>query len=246
MATRLSLVADDVPWHVARDGLAEFGLVCSLVSSSCARLAREVIDLSRDEIREVAEESGYHRGASSTMPQKANPIACEGVIGLAISARGLVSPLMRAMEAQHERAAGEWQVEWHVLPQLAVLTASAVLTTTGLVSGLRLHPEAMRANLAADTGLIMAEAYMIRMAAVLGRERAHDLVYDAARKARDQHVSLESALSEVVRQAGIEDIVDMRPIAPEEYLGDVALTCATALQRWQDRSSALTERRGSR
>jgi 3-carboxy-cis,cis-muconate cycloisomerase len=237
MAARLGLVADDVPWHVARDGLAELGLACALVCGTCARLAREMIDLSRDEIGEVAEEEGHHRGASSTMPQKANPITSEGIVGLATVAQGLTAPLLRAMEAEHERAAGEWQVEWHVLPQLAVLAASVLQAAGRLVRGLRIDPGAMRANLAAGGGLLMAEAYMMRLAPMLGRERAHDLVYEAARTARRQQVPLADALAVVAAEAGLDPDA-ATPIAPEEYLGQASLTCNTAVERWRRRASA--------
>src|SRR5690606_31799111 len=68
VAEDLGLYSSDVPWHVARDALAEYGFVCAATAESCARFAREVIDLSRTEIGEVREADGYLRGASSTMP----------------------------------------------------------------------------------------------------------------------------------------------------------------------------------
>ena len=69
----------------------------------CTRLAREVIDLSRTEIGEIGEASGHHRGASSTMPQKANPIDSEMVLGMAVTAARCPGSLYRAMEVQQER-----------------------------------------------------------------------------------------------------------------------------------------------
>jgi 3-carboxy-cis,cis-muconate cycloisomerase len=63
MADLLGLAAPDGPWHVTRDGLAAFGAACARAASMCARLAREVIDLSRTEIREMSESEGHHRGA---------------------------------------------------------------------------------------------------------------------------------------------------------------------------------------
>ncbi len=113
MADLLGLAVPDGPWHVTRDGMAAFGAVCSRAAATCARLAREVIDLSRTEIREVSESAGHHRGASSTMPQKANPIDSEAIVGLAVGAAASAGSLYRAMEGGHERSAGEWQVEWH-------------------------------------------------------------------------------------------------------------------------------------
>ncbi|MCU1649365.1 MAG: 3-carboxy-cis,cis-muconate cycloisomerase, partial [Pseudonocardia sp.] len=158
VAELLGLAGADVPWHVARDNIAEFGLVCALLAASCARFAREVVDLSRTEIAEVAEVAGHHRGASSTMPQKINPIGSEAIIGLSATTGALSSALFRIMEAGHERAAGEWQAEWQVLPQLISLSAAALTTAASTAGGLQVFPEAMRANLDVDGGLIMAEA----------------------------------------------------------------------------------------
>jgi 3-carboxy-cis,cis-muconate cycloisomerase len=201
-AELLGLHTTDVPWHVARDGLAEFGLVCSLLSATCARFAREIVDLSRTEIAEIAEvgeAAGHHRGASSTMPQKVNPIESEAVIGLSATAGALSSALFRAMEAAHERAACEWQVEWQVLPQLVSLCAAALRTAGSIAAGLQVFPDAMRANLRADGGLVMAEAYMMRLAPQLGRERAHDVVYDAVGRCRATGEPLGVALREALR-----------------------------------------------
>jgi len=226
VAKLLGLHGTDVPWHVARDGLAEFGLVCTLLTATCARLAREVIDLSRTEIAELSEAAGHHRGASSTMPQKANPIESEAVIGLSVSAGALSSALFRAMEAGHERAAGEWQAEWQVVPQLVSLCAAALHTSAALVEGLQVFPEAMRANLDADGGLVMAEAFMMLLAPRLGRERAHDVVYEAVRRCRASGESLAEVLAETLPP-------DCPPVAPEQYVGNPRETVEAALTAWR-------------
>ncbi|PXY29457.1 3-carboxy-cis,cis-muconate cycloisomerase [Prauserella coralliicola] len=226
VAELLGLRTTDVPWHVARDGLAEFGLACSLFTATCARLAREVVDLSRTEIAELSEASGHHRGASSTMPQKANPIESEAVIGLSATAGALASSLFRAMEAGHERAAGEWQAEWQVLPQLVSLCAAALRTSSSIVEGLQVFPETMRANLDADGGLVLAEAYMMLLAPRLGRERAHDAVYEAVGRCRASGESLADALRDVLPD-------DFEPVSPERYVGDPQLTVDAALAQWR-------------
>jgi 3-carboxy-cis,cis-muconate cycloisomerase len=229
VAELLGLATTDVPWHVARDGLAEFGLVCSLMAATCARFAREVVDLSRTEIAEVGEASGHHRGASSTMPQKVNPIESEAVIGLSATTGALSSALFRAMEAGHERAAGEWQAEWQVLPQVVALSAAALRTCGSIAGGLQVFPEAMRANLAADGGLVMAEAYMMRLAGRLGRENAHDVVYAAVQHCRATGEPLSTAL----RSALPADIAaDIEQLRPESYLGRPQETVDAALALW--------------
>ncbi|MEU8400216.1 adenylosuccinate lyase family protein [Nonomuraea sp. NPDC048892] len=232
LAGLLGLRTTEVPWHVARDGVAEFGVTCASLAATAARFAREVVDLSRTEVGEVREAGGHHRGASSTMPQKANPIGCEAVIGMSGTAGALSSGLFRAMEAGHERAAGEWQVEWYVVPLLAELAAGALATAADVAAGLRVFPETMRANLDAEGGLIMAEAYMMRLAPALGRERAHDLVYRAAHEARAHGRALAEALRDV---AGPEELRSLGalPIPPESYIGDAEAICAAALDAWR-------------
>jgi 3-carboxy-cis,cis-muconate cycloisomerase len=231
VAESLGLRSTDVPWHVARDSLAEFGTVCAFLSATCARFAREVVDLSRTEIAEVSEAAGHLRGASSTMPQKANPIESEAVIGMAATAGALASALYRTMEAGHERAAGEWQAEWQVLPQLIALAAGSLGTSASIAEGLQVFPDAMRHNLRADGGLVMAEAYMMRLAPIIGRERAHDLVYLAARRCRESGLPLAEAVrAELPPEAA--DAIDGE-LMPEGYVGRPHDTVAAALTMWR-------------
>ena len=206
------------PWHVARDGLATFGGVCGRVAAVCARFAREVTDLARTEIGEVAESGGHHRGASSTMPQKENPIDSEAVVGMALTVTALVGSLYRAMEAGHERSAGEWQIEWHVVPQVAVLTAGALGVAARIAGRLRVDPERMARNLDLEQGRILAEAYLFQLAPRLGREAAHDLVYEAATLSKTSGVGLHEAVLATMRRTGMDD-TDLAPLVPADQTG---------------------------
>lgn len=235
MAALLELGTSDVPWHVARDAVAELGLVFASVCASCARFAREVVNLSRTEIGELSEPAGYHRGASSTMPQKANPIGSEVVIGMATVAGALAGSLFGAMQAGHERAAGEWQVEWEAIPSLATLAAGAARAAGEVAEGLQVFADAMRRNLERVDGFVMAEAHMMRLAPEVGRERAHDAVYDAVREARSSGETLEDVLARM----GLAENGGAR-IAPEDYVGQPDRVCDAALEAWHaaDRARA--------
>ena len=232
LAARLDLQHTDVPWHVARDGVAEFGFLCAAIATTCARFAGEVIALNRTEIDELIEGVGRHRGASSTMPQKANPILSEAVIGLSATAQALVTPLLRAMQPVHERAAGEWQIEWEVVPLVSVLAAGALSTSTRIATDMQPRPERMLRNAQNDDGGLLAEAYMMALAPALGREHAHDLVYDAFRAARDRGVPLHEALREQVPDPSL---LPERPLEPADYLGEAERICDVALARWESR-----------
>jgi 3-carboxy-cis,cis-muconate cycloisomerase len=234
VADRLGLAHADVPAHVARDGLAEAAFACAAVAATCGRLAREVIALSRSEVDEVREVGGHHRGASSTMPQKANPISSEATVGFSMLAAAQVPVLLGAMQPRHERAAGEWQAEWDAMPVVATATAGAVSNASDVARGLRVDPDRMRANLDLDGGMIMAEAAMMALAPVVGRGPAHDMVYGACTRARTEHRTLLEALTTsippavAVRLPPLEDMLQ-----PAAYLGEAVDIADRGIGIWR-------------
>ena len=233
MARLLGLHDPGLPWHVDRDGVAEYGWLCATMTAACAKFARNIVDLSRTEVAEVFEPFESHRGASSTMPQKVNPIASEVVIGASGVAGALASSLLRMQEAGHERAAGEWQIEWHAIPQLGVLAGTALRQTLSIIDGLRVDPQQMRANLDRDGGLVMAEAHMIKLAGTLGRERAHDLVYEAASRVRSSGRALAETLPEIAARSGVDDQLPESVMAPSDYLGEATTFAAMSVRLWR-------------
>jgi 3-carboxy-cis,cis-muconate cycloisomerase len=233
VAGRLGLGVVDVPWHKARDGVAEAGFALAALAGLCGRVAREVVELSRPEIGELREEGGHHRGASSTMPQKTNPIGSEGVIGMSVLAAHHAGALLAALQGTHERSAGEWQVEWDAVPAVFAAAGGAVAGTARVVEGLRVFPERMRANLELDGGTIMAEAAMMAVGEVLGRAEAHAAVYEASALARAEGVSLADAL----RKTLAHDVLAALPplegvLAPDAYLGETDAIVTAACESW--------------
>jgi 3-carboxy-cis,cis-muconate cycloisomerase len=149
-------------------------------------------------------------------------------------AGALASAVFGAMRPTHERSAGDWQAEWQAVPEIAVLAGSSLHHAVDVVRGLRVFPEAMAANLAADGGLVIAEAYMMRLAPLLGREASHNLVYDASKECR----LTGATLFEVLRRKLPLDAADAvtvlgKEIVAADYLGDVEVTCEVAVARWR-------------
>lgn len=234
MASVLGLRDAAVSWHASRDTVTEYVAVCASLAHTAARLAREISNLSRTEIAEVLEPAGHHRGASSTMPQKANPVTSEAIIGLANVARGVVTPAYAAMVVEHERATGEWHIEWDVIPRASTVTAAALQLTAELVPELRVCPQRMTENLNHDGGLVMAEAYMIRLAGPLGRGVAHDLVYEAVVQARASGRGLAAVLQELVPPEAWDEATRDGPIGPAAYLGEAEELVEAALKTWSE------------
>jgi 3-carboxy-cis,cis-muconate cycloisomerase len=240
VAERLGLGVVDVPWHTARDGVAEAGFALAALAGLCGRLGREVVELSRPEIGELREEGSHHRGASSTMPQKANPIASEAVIGMSMLAAHHAGALLGALQGTHERSAGEWQVEWDAVPAVFAAAGGAVAGAARIVEGLRVFPERMRANLELDGGTIMAEAAMMAVGEVLGRAEAHAAVYEASALARSEGISLAEALRKTLAHdvlAALPPLEDV--LAPDAYLGETDAIVTAACESWARVTSSL-------
>jgi 3-carboxy-cis,cis-muconate cycloisomerase len=244
LARRLGLADSLVPWHVVRDEVVRFAQVAARLAATCVRFSREVVDLSRTEIAEVRERGGHHRGASSTMPQKTNPISSESAVGFGVSAGAGAAMLLRAMEAGHERSAGEWQVEWAALPQVAEHTAVAVALCVDTAATLQVFPDAMAANLRADGGLLMSEALMMRLAPVLGQGPAHDAVYAAAVRARADGGDLVAECAAAL-PAEVRDRVGSLDLAPADYVGEAPAIAIAAAESWRRTREEPRPRTGS-
>jgi 3-carboxy-cis,cis-muconate cycloisomerase len=128
------------------------------------------------------------------MPQKRNPIASELIIAAAKNVRQLVPVMLDAMLQDHERATGPWHAEWLALPNAFALTAGALHHTRMLLEGLSVDAARMRLNLDATQGMITAEAVMMALAPVIGRQQAHHLVADACRRALETGSHLREVL----------------------------------------------------
>ncbi len=216
----LGLGQPAIAWHTVRDNIAETGCFLGLVTGTCGKIAFDVKLMMQTEVEEVYEPFHEGRGSSSTMPQKRNPISSVYITANTSMVRQLTAALLEAMIGDHERATGPWQIEWIALPEIFLLSAGALAQTRILTGGLQIDAKKMRANLDITKGLIMSEAVMMGLGAQLGRQRAHDLVYDICRKVIETGRPLVDLLAEDKEIAkhldrkAIEKLVD-----PANYLG---------------------------
>jgi 3-carboxy-cis,cis-muconate cycloisomerase len=207
-------------WHVARDGFAEAVNFLALVTGSLGKIALDIMIMASTEFAEVYEPFVKGRGASSTMPQKRNPISSELMLAAAKAVRQHAGLMLDATIQDFERATGPWHAEWIAIPESFVLTAGALHQAKFALGGLIVDEAQMAKNLDISRGLIVAEAVMMGLAPQLGRQEAHDVVYDACRHANEAHISLQEALMADPR---ITSRIDRQTIAqltsPRNYLG---------------------------
>ena len=207
-------------WHVARDGLAEAMNFLALVTGSLGKVALDVMMMASTEFGELYEPFVKGRGASSTMPQKRNPISSELMLAAAKGVRQHAGLMLDAMVQDFERATGPWHAEWMAIPESFVLTAGSLHQAKFALGGLIVDEKKMADNLDISRGLIVAEAVMMGLAPDLGRQEAHDVVYDACRVANDKGMTLADALSADARvSARIDRATIERLTSPRNYLG---------------------------
>ena len=178
----LGLGQPEIAWHTVRDCIAEVGCFLGLVAGSCGKIAFDVKLMMQTEVEEVYEPFHEGRGSSSTMPQKRNPISSVYITATTSLVRQHVVALLDAMVEDHERATGPWEIEWVAVPEIFSLSAGALAQTRFIVSGLEVDEKKMRANLDITRGLIVSEAVMMGLGPHIGRQYAHDLVYDICRQ----------------------------------------------------------------
>jgi 3-carboxy-cis,cis-muconate cycloisomerase len=219
----LKLGQPAIAWHTVRDTIAEIGCFLGLVTGSCGKIALDVKLLMQTEVEEVYEPFHEGRGSSSTMPQKRNPISSVYITALTSVVRQQTAALLDAMVEDHERATGPWEIEWIVLPEIFCLAAGALAQTEFVLTGLQVDAKKMRSNLDLTKGLIVSEAVMMGLGPYLGRQYAHDLVYDICRQVVATGRPLAELLAENAEitkhldRAAIQKLCD-----PANYLGEAA------------------------
>ncbi|KAK5046232.1 hypothetical protein LTR84_008375 [Exophiala bonariae] len=239
LAKELSLQDPPITWHVARDNIAEILNFLGLIGGSLGKIAYDIIIMSSNELGEVSEPFVPHRGASSTMPQKRNPISSEVVLATSKLLRANAGLGLDAMVADFERASGPWHLEWVAIPEAFVLCVGALHQMNFALSGLVVNVQNMHRNLYSTRGLIVGEAVMMGLAPVLGRQKAHDLVYEACKTAIENDRSLldvlhdDASLVENLPKEKLASLCD-----PLNYLGASQIMVDRVLQEAKERKTS--------
>jgi len=183
MGKHLGMLPMRVPSRTIGDHLAENICLFGLLAATASKIAREIYTLMKTEFGEVEEPVPPGTVGSSTMPQKRNPKLCQDIIAAAAEIRSTVPIALEAMMTEHEADRTTSVMMDAAEARAAIATGDMLSRLVEVLRGLRLDPKRMRANLDLGGGLIMAEAVMLDLGKTIGRQHAHDVVYDAAQAA---------------------------------------------------------------
>jgi 3-carboxy-cis,cis-muconate cycloisomerase len=220
LAVRLGMGSMTVPSRTLGDHQAEYVSLLGILAATCSKIGREIYTLMKQEFGEVEEPVPPGTVGSSTMPQKRNPKLAQDIVAGAAEVRALVPLALEAMQTEHEADRTTSMMMDRAVTQACMLTGDILQRLDVVVSGLQVFPERMRRNLDLSGGLIMAESLMLELGKQIGRQRAHDVVYDAAQAAATQGHAFRELLAEDERvsahltQSQIDALLD-----PTRYTG---------------------------
>lgn len=133
MARQLGLGNPPRAWHAARDGLAEYAGLLSLISGTLGKLGQDVCLMAQQGIGEIALEAG---GGSSAMPHKQNPVLAELLVTLARFNATQTAGMHQALVHEQERSGAAWNLEWMILPAMAQATARSLAAATDICTNI--------------------------------------------------------------------------------------------------------------
>ena len=240
MAKELNMTSMPMPSRTTQDHQAEYVTILALYAATSTKMAREIYTLMKQEYGEAEERITEGQVGSSTMPQKRNPTRSQRIIANAAKIRVFVPLAFESMQEEHEADASGQQMINAAIDQSCILTDEIILGLIDLFDGVNLYPERMRQNLDLSGGLIMSEQIMLELGKEIGRQRAHDVVYDAAQKSVNEGRSFLETLAEekdVVARLSKDQIAEL--LDPENYTGLCSYFAETFAVRARDKAKEL-------
>jgi len=208
---RLGLAREDVSTQVVpRDRHAELLQAVALTGAGLERFATELRHLQRTEVREAEEpfRAGAQKG-SSAMPHKRNPILSERICGIARLLRGYAQAGLEDVALWHERDISHSSTERVVLPDATSLLDYAQHLAVGLVEGMVVHEDRMRANLEATSGALYSQRALLALVeSGHARDDAYRIVQEAAQRAWDEGTPFRSLLAESAPELDLGAVFD--------------------------------------
>ena len=216
VADKLGLAVEPISTQIIpRDRHAQYFATLGIVAGGVERLATEIRNLQRTEIREVEEPFAHGQKGSSAMPHKRNPVLSENLCGLARVVRAAVSPALENIALWHERDISHSSVERVFAPDATIALDFALARTARLVDGLQVYADTMRENLDRLGGLVYSQRVLLALTqAGRSREDAYAAVQGCAMAASAgqggffELLKADAAVSECLSAAELDALRD--------------------------------------
>ncbi|MBT8417019.1 MAG: adenylosuccinate lyase family protein [Silicimonas sp.] len=226
LADALDLTDPEGPRHSQRDAIATLAGWLTTTTGVLAKMGEDLLILTQSGRNEVRLATG---GASSTMPQKANPVLPSLLVAIHRQAIGLNTAIQSALPHRQERDAAAWMVEWMSLPGLVTLAARALAAAHDLADQIDPDADRMQAHIDATEGMIFAEALTFALAATIPRPEAQAAVKALVAKARTEGTGLADAARTAHPDLDLASVFD-----PAGQLGEAPAIARAFAKRARD------------
>jgi 3-carboxy-cis,cis-muconate cycloisomerase len=235
-----------VPSRSVNDGIVELVLVLAQLAATIGKIGKDVYALMQPEFGEAFEPVPEGTVGSSTMPHKRNPQLALDLLTMSAELRALAAPALESMLHDQEANGAMTALLEDVSASAAVLAGDMLARLEVIMDGLELNPDRMRANIALSAGMIGSESLMLALGEKIGRQRAHDIVFEVAQEAAREDVPFLDMLRADPLVGGVFDETELRHlIDPAAYLGlsaEIADDLAAAAIATSERLAQLPER----
>jgi adenylosuccinate lyase len=191
-----------------------------MLGQTLNKIANEIYVLEHTEIGELYEPFSDGKLGSSTMPHKRNPSSCEAVMGATRALKYNVSLMLESMVIEHERDGAAWRAEWRALPESCLIAGGALASMKYIIGGLEADAAKMRSNLDLLGGFLLSERVMFELSEKIGKQTAHELVYEISMRGIENNVPFEKALMEDAKVRGALSEKELKAaLDPTTYVG---------------------------
>lgn len=217
---KLGLCPPLVAWHVSRDRLAEFLSTLAIITGTLGKIANEIRSLARSETREFEEPFKMGKVGSSTMPHKRNPEMSEQVVALARLVKTHAMLGFEGLIHEHERDSRALRLEWVSITDACLFTCGALNLMKAILAGVKINQDRIAANVKNSADFICSEALMFALGKKLGKQTAHQVLYEASQQAYEEQRPLpDILLSHPIISKELSPSEIRSALEPANYLG---------------------------
>ena len=223
LATALKLRDPKRSWHTDRTPILRICDWLVRVNIALGKLGEDLIAMNMSGISDIDLGGG---GASSTMPQKQNPVAPSALVALANQARGLNATLQGGGMQKHQRDGAAWFTEWLTLPQICLGAASALTLAAKQVATLTPQTDAMALAALEPLQLIHAEALSFALTTQMTRPEAQAATKALCHEANATRTALADLVTRAYPSLDVSNLFDV-----SEQMGHAPAAARAFVQR---------------
>lgn len=220
VAARLGMGSMPIPSRAIRINRLEYITNMALLASVLNKIGEEVYRTSSEEFNELSEAFIAGTMGSSTMPQKVNPKLAKGIIANCQKLFSVLNSSLYASGKPFEADSSSYILIETNLNETMELMCEAIIRMSELAKNLTIDVDSMKKNVGLTNGLINSENVMMQIAAKVGKEKAHEIVYNLAMECEQTGQRYEDMLlannviASLYTKAEISALVD-----PQNYIG---------------------------